>query len=53
LFEEKPVFGRKVAQMQGAKKFEAGSPLRVVRPGINDLANFYATPQMGDFSFKH
>ena len=42
------MFGRKVAQMQGAEKFVTGATWKVVR-----IANFSATPQMGDFSFKH
>ena len=34
--------------MQGAEKFVTASVLMYVR-----IANFFATPQMGDFSFKH
>ncbi len=40
-------FGRSVAQMQGAIKFVTGATLKVVR-----IANFIATPQVGDDSFK-
>ncbi len=43
-----PVFGRKVAQMQGAEKMATGATFEVVR-----IAIFSATQQMGDFSFKH
>ncbi len=50
-----PVFGRKVAQMQGVtersetrKNMAVGATLKVVR-----IAIFSATQQMGDFSFKH
>jgi hypothetical protein len=42
------MFGRKVGHMQGAEKFVTLSNLMVVR-----IANFSATLQMGDFSFKH
>ncbi len=45
---ENPVFGRKVAQMQGAEKFVTGATMGVVR-----ITNFSATQQMGDCSFKH
>ena len=42
--ERNPVFGRKVARMKSAGKFVTGATLKVVR-----IANFSATPQMGNF----
>ena len=47
-FERQAVFGRKVAQMQGAETFVTGATWKVVR-----IANVSATPQVGDFAFKH
>jgi len=44
----KAMFGRKVAQMQGADTFVTGATWKVVR-----IANMSATPQLGDFAFKH
>ena|GEM_PF-3290423 len=42
------MFERKVAQMQGASKAEAGAYDSTLR-----LQLCAATPQVGDFSFKH
>jgi len=42
------VFGRKVAQMQGAEKFVTGATWTVV-----SIANFSVMTQMGGFSSKH
>ena len=42
------MFGRSVAQMQGAIEFATGATWKVVR-----IANFIATPQVGNASFKH
>ncbi len=42
------VFGQRFAQMQGAEKFVTGATWKVVR-----TANFPATPQMGEYLFKH